>query len=371
MNAPHVVVVGAGPAGSSAALAALEAGARVTVLDRADFPRGKVCGCCLSDAGVAALRRIGAESALGGAAPLRALRLCAGGVEAVVQRASGVVIGREELDAAILGLAGRRGASVRTGAPASVGVDGRVMLDGDELHADAVVVADGIAGTSLDRHPAFAWRVAPANRIGFGAQLPAGVVRASAGEVSMHVARGGYVGVVELPCGSVDVAAAACPRALRASGGPAACAAAWLGDAVRDADALRAARWRGTPPLTRRRTAVAAPGIVVAGDAAGYVEPFTGEGMGWALETGAAAGAFAAAMARGEAGWNAWPAMHAGIVGGARRRCRAIALALRSPMAAAGAAVVARTMPALFASVACRVGQRSSGRAALAAGGIR
>ncbi|HEV8173352.1 MAG TPA: FAD-dependent oxidoreductase, partial [Actinoplanes sp.] len=39
-----VAVVGAGPAGSAAALAACRAGARVLLLDRADFPRDKPCG---------------------------------------------------------------------------------------------------------------------------------------------------------------------------------------------------------------------------------------------------------------------------------------------------------------------------------------
>ncbi|BCB79932.1 hypothetical protein Pflav_063420 [Phytohabitans flavus] len=44
MTAYDVVIVGAGPAGASAALAARRAGASVLLLDRSDFPRDKPCG---------------------------------------------------------------------------------------------------------------------------------------------------------------------------------------------------------------------------------------------------------------------------------------------------------------------------------------
>ena len=43
-----VVVVGAGPAGAAAATKLGKNGLRVLLLDREDFPRPKVCGCCLS-----------------------------------------------------------------------------------------------------------------------------------------------------------------------------------------------------------------------------------------------------------------------------------------------------------------------------------
>ena len=59
MSATHTwdaVVVGAGPAGSMAALGLARAGAAVLLVDRATFPRPKVCGCCLNGAALAALR---------------------------------------------------------------------------------------------------------------------------------------------------------------------------------------------------------------------------------------------------------------------------------------------------------------------------
>ncbi len=63
-GAPHshdVVVVGAGPAGALAARQAALSGLSVLLVDRAEFPRKKVCGCCLHPRGALALRRAGLE----------------------------------------------------------------------------------------------------------------------------------------------------------------------------------------------------------------------------------------------------------------------------------------------------------------------
>ena len=54
----RVVVIGAGPAGCAAAIAAREAGAEVQVLDRARFPRPKTCGDALSNEAVRLLRAL-------------------------------------------------------------------------------------------------------------------------------------------------------------------------------------------------------------------------------------------------------------------------------------------------------------------------
>src|SRR5688572_16268255 len=54
-----VLVVGAGPAGSIAALVLARAGARVRLIDRATFPRAKLCGDTVNPGTLAALRRLG------------------------------------------------------------------------------------------------------------------------------------------------------------------------------------------------------------------------------------------------------------------------------------------------------------------------
>jgi flavin-dependent dehydrogenase len=78
---------------------------------------------------------------------------------------------------------------------------------------------------------------------------------------------------------------------------------------------------------------VAAHRLFAAGDAAGYVEPFTGEGMAWAV---ASAAALAPIAARAAAGWDdrfiqEWQRTHARTVGRRQGVCRAAARVLRSP----------------------------------------
>jgi flavin-dependent dehydrogenase len=91
--------------------------------------------------------------------------------------------------------------------------------------------------------------------------------------------------------------------------------------------------WRGTPALTRRAGALAGERWFAIGDAAGYIEPFTGEGMAWAV-TSAAAVAPVAARAVHE--WDGklvreWEAVHRRAVGGRQRVCRIVSRVLRSP----------------------------------------
>ncbi|GAB7051471.1 hypothetical protein JCM9534A_65970 [Catenuloplanes indicus JCM 9534] len=70
-----VVVVGAGPAGAAAALAARRAGADVLLVDRADFPRDKPCGDGITAHALDVLRDLGVPDPAAGFAPVPALRL--------------------------------------------------------------------------------------------------------------------------------------------------------------------------------------------------------------------------------------------------------------------------------------------------------
>jgi menaquinone-9 beta-reductase len=95
--------------------------------------------------------------------------------------------------------------------------------------------------------------------------------------------------------------------------------------------------WRGTPSLTRWAVRPAAPRLLALGDAAGYVEPFSGEGMACALATAEAVVPFAL----GE--WNprtadAWTAWHRRTGPQRQRFIRAAAWVLRRPTLA-GAAI--------------------------------
>ena len=145
-------------------------------------------------------------------------------------------------------------------------------------------------------------RVRPGSRVGVGTVLPTTVELASRpdfaelppGELVMAVGRTGYCGIVRLEDGRLDLAAAIDRRSLTPS--PGAGVSLILGEALGLADAatatlaatLAASPWRATPPLTHTTPLVAGTTgrILRVGDAAGYIEPFTGEGIGWALASG-------------------------------------------------------------------------------------
>jgi flavin-dependent dehydrogenase len=93
--------------------------------------------------------------------------------------------------------------------------------------------------------------------------------------------------------------------------------------------------WLGTLPLTRRTLHPVGRRVLLVGDTAGYVEPFTGEGMAWALATASAATPF---IQRGLRDWDGplerdWIATCDALTGRQRRTCRMIARTLRAPWA--------------------------------------
>src|SRR5688500_8141361 len=71
---PDVVVIGAGPAGSVAAILLARRGWRVTLLEQHRFPRDKVCGECLSALGIDVLTRLGLADDVASLRPVRLRR---------------------------------------------------------------------------------------------------------------------------------------------------------------------------------------------------------------------------------------------------------------------------------------------------------
>ena len=99
-----VLVVGAGPAGATVAWQLAQRQVSVLLVDKASFPRWKVCGCCLNGAALTALAAIG----LGdlpqrlGAARLHHMHLAVGTVTASLDLPDGVSLSREALDAGLI-----------------------------------------------------------------------------------------------------------------------------------------------------------------------------------------------------------------------------------------------------------------------------
>ena len=136
-----VAVIGAGPAGSSAARAAAAAGARVVVLDRTEFPRYKTCGGGLIGPSLAALP---------GTPPTRAsitrVSLSLAGARRrtrVVDQPCLEMVTRAELDDWLLAQAAATGAEVRVPCRVLSVADDVVQTDAGPLRAEVVIAADG------------------------------------------------------------------------------------------------------------------------------------------------------------------------------------------------------------------------------------
>ncbi len=334
------LVVGAGVAGSTLAALLAREGWKTLLLDRATFPRRKVCGCCLSPATVQLLHRLKLGDCLADAIPLREARIAVHGRQYVFPH-GGAAVSRAALDQRLTDLARRDGATFLAGVwatDAGVAAERRrvhARCDGvtRTLEAQVVFVADGIGGHFAQAIPSMRWAVAKKSRLGMAAILPAGTLACPRDAVLMAVGRGGYAGVVQLEDRTINVAAAIDPGVARASGGAGRLVSELLREAGMNAD-LSSAIWHGTPLLTRRRGMLGAARLLAVGDACAYEEPFTGEGMKWAALSAASLASLLGAPARAE--WDdalpvAWTRRHRRLLGGSMSHCRTVSRLLRHP----------------------------------------
>jgi flavin-dependent dehydrogenase len=339
-----VVVIGAGPAGAMAARQLARLGKSVLLVDKAQFPRWKVCGCCLNARALAGLDAVGLGGLVGRceAVPLENVELAAAKGQVSLPFSGGVALSREALDAALVQAAIEAGVSFLSGVCAALGNHGQparsVVLRQEtqrrEASARLVLVAVGLAGLAARGQESL---TAVANE---GSRIGAGVVADRApgfyrdGTVYMACGSGGYLGLVRREDGRLNLAAAFDVGRVREAGGLGPAATTIL-DEVGWPQIYDLARlgWRGTPALTCRARSVAGERVLVLGDAAGYIEPFTGEGMAWALATGAAVAPLAcrAVDSWGPESAKEWATCYASVVRRHQRLCRLAAWALRRP----------------------------------------
>ncbi|MGY1604076.1 NAD(P)/FAD-dependent oxidoreductase [Geodermatophilus sp. SYSU D00815] len=281
-----VVVAGGGPAGAAAALAAVRTGASVLVLDRAEFPRDKVCGDAVAPEALDVLAALGVDprGLTAGYPPVPRLSLRSPG-GAVVERATqrpAHVVPRAVLDARLLDAALAAGARFRRHRVRRVEgtvVDGRleagvlIGADGAEsvvrrslgiptqapsrlavaLRGYAPATADGALTlvTTEQRWPAYAWSFPVGDgraNVGYGELVSGGATREA------------------LVDGLHRLLPGAAPERLRAH----------------------------RLPLSTGRPRQPDGRVLLAGDAAGLVNPLTGEGIFYAVLSGALAGQAAA-----------------------------------------------------------------------------
>lgn len=343
--ARDVLVIGAGPAGAMAAREAARLGARVLLVDRARFPRTKVCGCCLNGAALGILD----ASGLGelprecGALALTSLQLASHGRSATIPLTQGVSLSRDRLDAELIRAAIRAGAAFldETQAIAEVSTADacRVELkcgpDQAAVYAKIVVVAGGLGCRAFGDADGDDREASHASRVGAGTVLVhAPNDELAPGTIYMACHRDGYVGLVRLEDGRLDIAAALDGSAIKKRSGMGPLVAEVLrSSGLPVPAALATAKWQGTPRLTQRRQRVYGERHFVIGDAAGYVEPFTGEGIAWALASGLAVAPLTLeALAAGTRRTGPeWERQQRRLVGSRMRLCGMVSRFLRYP----------------------------------------
>jgi geranylgeranyl reductase family protein len=299
-----VVVVGAGPAGATAALAARRArpGASVLLLDRSGFPRDKVCGDGVAPHALDVLEALGVAGLVDDWAPVRRLRLARGeaDVERLMRRPARVVP-RSVFDARLVDAAVAAGAELRQHRVRSVASspDG-VRLD-DVLEARVVVAADGahsvlrraVGGERTRRagRRALAFRAyAPTTDAGGGRQVirfgqrrqPSYAWAFDRGDGWSNVGYGEVLGRGDPPSRGAMTAAL---------------------DHLLPGVSEGAVEWRAHHlPLSAARWWQPDGRVLLAGDAASLVNPMTGEGIFYAVTTGALAGQVAVTAPAADAG---------------------------------------------------------------------
>jgi flavin-dependent dehydrogenase len=390
-----VIVVGAGPAGSVAALRLARAGLRVRLLDRAAFPRDKLCGDTLNPGSLAILDRIAAGGPKG--APLREMDVDRTGghfgppvsltqrregpavslgdrVRARALRTTGMTVtgpgrasvsadypdglvgaalSRRDLDRLLVEAAVDAGVRFEPGVRAVeplLAADGtrvtgvRVTCGGatHALHSRMVIAADG-RGSRLASKLGLARFAAWPRRWAFGAYFGGVEEVTSRGE--MHIRCDGYVGVAPLPGDVTNICV------VRAGAGPHAPPERIISDAIAADPLLRrrcdtASRVTDVlvlGPLAVESRNAGCPGLLLAGDAGGFVDPMTGDGMRFALRGGElAADAALRELDTGVPSFEALGADRAREFAGKWRVNRAIRSLVDSPRALAAAALIAR-----------------------------
>jgi flavin-dependent dehydrogenase len=300
-----VIVIGAGPAGSTVSALLARAGLRALLLEKSRFPREKVCGEFITPDCLSVFDRLGARERMfdAGAKIVDRWTLFAPdgrGVDVPMEwiadgHRHAIGISRARMDLILLECARQAGVDAREGfhvSPRLLRENGRIFIDGK---ADGKTVERFSASLILDasgRNGVFSNQIARrtsllgGSRL-FGCKIHLRAVEGMSGIGELFFYSDGYGGMVDVESDRTNLCFITTEATLREARGdreklldltmrsnPA--ARRRLRDAVIDGE------WVGTGPLTygRRRPI---PGVISIGDAGAFIDPFTGSGIQLAL----------------------------------------------------------------------------------------
>lgn len=315
-----VAVAGGGPAGSAAAWHAAKAGARVVVIDKAEFPRDKPCGDGLTPRAVSLIQKMGLAAEVDKFHRVNGARIFSPSEWALSfprrpgMPDHGYVARRTEIDGVLLKQAQSAGVEVRQGAEvvgAVVDDDGRVtgvgLKTGERVLADAVIAADG-AYSPVKRSLRLESQYHGYSAIAIRAEMSVAGPETDSLDIYLKLAfQGdqlpGYGWVFPLGGGRANIGLGYCNsykkwhqiNATRLFGEFLSSLPHELGlpriDELRESRALQA--WR--LPMGFTAWPPWRPGVLFAGDALGAARPVSGAGISKALQSGTAAGECAVA----------------------------------------------------------------------------
>lgn len=303
------IIIGGGPAGSSAAISLQLRGARALVLEEKHMPRGKLCGEFITPECFASLERLGVMERMvsAGAQKLSRVSLIVPSGKSVQSDISNVSdneswalsLSRARFDQVLFDRAREVGAECLEGIAVSgsqiEGSRGRVealsLREGKKITFEAPIIIDASGRNSrlmVNRRERVAGR--RGSRL-YALKAHFRGVEGIGDRVELYFFSQGYGGLSRVEDGLANLCFIVSEQALKdAQGEPAKVIKQTIMTNPVASDRLRNAemvgKWYSTGPLSFGQRRLSSNGVIAIGDASGMIDPFTGTGLQMALRTG-------------------------------------------------------------------------------------